>query len=106
MGPMDRRDLPVAPMAAGGLTLREEVARDMLKTLVAKSDLPPAVKPRNGEDPGDARMRQREAIDRWVENRAELAVSLADGLFDFLSSPRDAVSAQVRKQVRENGDGD
>ena len=81
----------------GGWRKREFAALRMMEALVAKSAWPGEVKPINGEKPADARTRQREAIDRWVENRAELAASLADAMFDFLQLPSGAPAPDRRK---------
>ena len=67
----------------GGWRKREFAALRMLEALVAKSEMPKSIK--------------REEIDRWVENRAELAASLADALFDYLQQPGGAPAPDRRK---------
>ena len=70
----------------GGWRKREFAALRMLEALVAKSEMPKTTK--------------REEIDRWVENRAELAAGLADAMFDFLQLP-DRAPAPDRRKARD-----
>ena len=70
----------------GGWRKREFAALRILEALVAKNEMP-----ENGK---------RETLDRWVENRAELAASLADALFDFLQQP-DRAPAPDRRKARD-----
>ena len=106
--PVDSRDLPARPDSVlyGGFSKREETARDMLRTIVSNSGMPETTKRRQGENDTDLRTRRREELGRWVENRAELSVHLADALFDFMQVPDPVTPAPLRRDVRENGNGD
>ena len=94
---MDNPDLPVERLTVGGWTKREDGAFRMLETIVGNSPTPEPINLREGESPADGRARQREALDRWVDNRAELSVQLADTLFDYLDAARSLTPAQLRE---------
>ena len=85
---MDNRDLYAERTVVGTWTRREVVARECLGRLIAAGS-----KPASGK---------RDDVAKWVEGKAEMAVMLADALFDFLDTPTTGVTAQERREARKN----
>ena len=98
---MDQCDFPVEKLLVGGWTEREIATSRMLEMLVGNGNLPGAIKRRQGEKEEAARARQREEIDCWVANRAELAVTLTDTLFDYLDAPKGVTTAHLRQTAAQ-----
>ena len=103
---VDSRDFPNEKLLIGGWTKRETAALRMLETIVSNSPMPEPTKRRQGENDTDLRTRRREELDRWVENRAELSVHLADALFDFMQVLDPVTPAPLRREVREGENGE
>ena len=85
----DRQSKPEA-FSVGGWTKRQALAREVLLKLIEVGSQPKSTK--------------REDIERWAENRAEIALTVADALFDFLERPEPSTPAPLRREVRDGAE--